>query len=225
MNPALNYHAIAAWAAFGAQDYSELEQHSKEIYNSFVHNPSEILNLDDPLLIGKIFQVCLGFQEPDVDIQEVRAENAFLCFSQSLNSEKESVHDEASARLMMLLIQAQRYLKRQTECACENTSRNPYSFLGMRAGSPMDMPIATNTKMLYAAYYLYNGIINKDSVSKEFINPNEKNMFEAVKHHVLDNCNQLTRTPANRKMELGKIVFDKICSKLKQDVEEYSNSI
>lgn len=225
MNPLVNFEALAAWAAFGAQDYSGLEQHSKEIYNYFVHNPSEILNLDSPLLIGKIFQVCLDFRNTDSDIQEVRAENAFICFSQALNSDKESVHDEASARLMTLLIKDQTHLKRQVECACQNPNRNAYGFLGITPGLPIDMPIATNTKMLFAAYYLYNGILNKEKVSKEFINPNERNMFEAVKHHVLDNCNQLTRTPANRKMELGKIVFDKICSKLKHDIEDYSNSI
>ena len=90
-----------AWTAFGSQDYSGLEQHGGVIYNYFVHNPGEILKLDNPLLFGKIFQVCLGFQEPDEDIQEVRAENAFICFSQALKSERGNVHDEASARLMM----------------------------------------------------------------------------------------------------------------------------
>lgn len=93
-----------AWTAFGAQDYSNLEQYGKEIYNYFVHNPDEILRLDNPLLIGKVFQVCLGFQEPDEDIQEVRAENAFLCFSKALESDKINVHDEAAARIMLLLM-------------------------------------------------------------------------------------------------------------------------
>lgn len=79
-----------AWAAFGAQDYYSLERYGGEIYNYFVHNPNEILQIESPLLIGKIFQVCLGFQEPDEDIQEVRAENAFLCFSQALKSEKKT---------------------------------------------------------------------------------------------------------------------------------------
>ena len=108
MNNLLNFNAVAAWAAFGAQDYSGLERHGNEIYNYFVHNPGELLKLDSPLLIGKVFQVCLGFQEPDEDIQEVRAENAFLCFSQALESDKANVHDEASARLMLLLIRDQK---------------------------------------------------------------------------------------------------------------------
>lgn len=84
MNNQLNFNALLAWTAFGAQDYSGLERHGREIYNYFVHNPREILKLGNPLLIGKIFQVCLGFQELDKDIQEERAENAFICFSQAL---------------------------------------------------------------------------------------------------------------------------------------------
>lgn len=61
MDNALSYNAIMAWTAFGMQDYSSLERHANEIYNYFVHNPSELLNIDSPLLIGKVFQVCLGF--------------------------------------------------------------------------------------------------------------------------------------------------------------------
>ena len=92
-------------------------------------------------------------------------------------------------------------------------------------GMPNDMPMATNTKMLFTAYYLYNCIIDKANVNDEFVNANERNAFIAVRNHVLDNCNQLSRTPANRKIELGKIVFDKICDKLHKDIQDYSNSL
>lgn len=215
---------MSAWVAFGTQDYYGLERHSKEIYNYFVHNPEEILQLDNPLLIGKVFQVCLGFQEPDEDIQEVRAENAFICFSQALKSDKTNVHDEASARLMMLLIQNQRHLMKQVENACKNGNVNPYDFLSMFSdGLPNDMPMATNTKMLFMAYYLYDGIIDKANVSNEFVNAGERNVFENTKKHVLDNCNLLHNTTANRKIELGGIVFDKICKKLQKDIELYSD--
>lgn len=219
MNSQLNFNALMAWTAFGAQDYADLEKHGREIYNFFVHNPGEILELDNPLLIGKVFQVCLGFQEPDEDVQEVRAENAFLCFSQALNSDKVNVHDEASARLMMLLIRDQRHLKNKVEQSCQNELPSPYSILDMYdSGLPNDMPMATNTKMLFTAYYLYNGIIDKLSVSKEFVNANEKIAFENVKSHVIDNCNQLAKTSSSRKIELGNIVFNKICERLHKDI-------
>lgn len=219
MNSQLNFNALMAWTAFGAQDYAGLEKHGREIYNFFVHNPGEILELDNPLLIGKVFQVCLGFQEPDEDVQEVRAENAFLCFSQALNSDKVNVHDEASARLMMLLIRDQRHLKNKVEQSCQNELPSPYSILDMYdSGLPNDMPMATNTKMLFTAYYLYNGIIDKLSVSKEFVNANEKRAFENVKSHVIDNCNQLAKTSSSRKIELGNIVFNKICERLHKDI-------
>lgn len=226
MDNALSYNAMMAWTAFGMQDYSTLEQHANAIYNHFVHNPSRLLNIDSPLLIGKIFQVCLGFQEPDQDIQEVRAENAFVCFSKALNSEKQDVHDEAAARLMMLLIQGQRYLINKVEQACQAQSANPYSFVPLlNDGLPNDMPMATNTKMLFTAYYLFEEIIDKTNVVNEFIVPNERKAFEYVKKHVLDNCNLLERTPQYRKSELGNIVFDKICKQLREDIGSYSDNM
>lgn len=226
MDNALSYNAMMAWTAFGKQDYSTLEQHASAIYNYFVHNPSELLTIDSPLLIGKIFQVCLGFQEPDQDIQEVRAENAFLCFSKALDSEKQSVHDEAAARLMMLLIQGQRYLINKVEQACQAECANPYSFFAvLNDGLPNDMPMATNTKMLFTAYYLFDRIIDKANVVNEFIVQNEKKAFEYVKKHILDNCNMLERTPQYRMSELGNIVFDKICKQLRDDIELYSNNM
>ena len=208
-----------AWTAFGVRDYSGLEQYGRDVYNYFVHNPSEILKLDNPLLIGKIFQVCLGFQEPDEDIQEVRAENAFICFSQALKSNKIIVHDEAAARLMILLIRDQRHLINKVKHACQNENATPYNFFDMLDdGLPNDMPMATNTKMLFTAYYLYNGIIDKANVSNEFVNPNERRAFESVKSHVLDNCDQLHNTSPDRKSELGGIVFNKICERLRKDI-------
>ena len=226
MNNLLNFNAVAAWAAFGAQDYSGLERHGNEIYNHFVHNPGELLKLDSPLLIGKVFQVCLGFQEPDEDIQEVRAENAFLCFSQALESDKANVHDEASARLMLLLIRDQKHLISKVEQACRNENANPYNVLDMfDDGLPMDMPMATNTKMLFTAYYLYDGIIDKSNVSSEFVNVGERSVYENVKKHIIDNCNQLSNRPSERKIELGGIVFEKICERLRKDIALYSSNM
>lgn len=226
MDNSVNFNAIMAWTAFGAEDYRSLEEHGKYIYNYFVHNPNEILKLDTPLLIGKIFQVCLGFQEPDNDIQEVRAENAFICFSQAIKSDKPNVHDEALARLMILLIKEQKYLIDKVEQSCRNKNINPYNPLSFLSdGLPSDMPMATNTKMLFTAYYLYSCIINKGNVSDEFVNIIEKNMYKNVEEHIISNCNQLNNTSSERKIELGRIVFEKICKKIKDDIEMYSQSI
>lgn len=220
MNNQLNFNAIMAWAAFGAQDYYSLERYGGEIYNYFVHNPNEILQIESPLLIGKIFQVCLGFQEPDEDIQEVRAENAFLCFSQALKSEKTNVHDEAAARLMILLIRDQKHLKNKVTQACQSNNVDPYSIYGMLGdGLPNDMPLDTSAKMLFTAYYLYDNIIDKANVSNEFVNANEKPVFEIVKSHVLENCSILNNISSDRKIELGGIVFKKICDRLQKDIE------
>lgn len=226
MNNQLNTSAFMAWTAFGVQDYSGLEKHGGDIYNYFVHHPAELLNLDGPLLIGKVFQVCLGFQEPDEEIQEVRAENAFLCFSQALKTNRTDIHDEAAARLMLLLIRDQKHLIGKVEQACQNENASPYSFMGiLDDGLPMDMPMATNTKMLFTAYYLYDSIRDKANVSNEFVNAGERNAYENVRKHVIDNCNQMGKTTSERKAELGNIVFGKICERLRKDIEMYSHSM
>lgn len=220
MNNTLSYNAMMAWTAYGMQDYSSLEQNAQEIYNYFIYNPSEIRNIDSPLLIGKVFQACLGFREPDQEIQEVRAENAFICLSQALKSDNPDIHDEAAARLMMLLILWQKYLINKVEQACQGSSANPYSFFAvLNDGLPNDMPMATNTKMLFTAYYLFDKIINKMNVINDFSVPDDKKAYEYVKTHVLENCNLLQRTPQNRKAELGKIVFNKILKQLQYDTE------
>lgn len=226
MNNQLNFSAVMAWTAFGTQDYLSLEEHGGDIYNYFVHNPAEILNLDSPLLIGKVFQVCLGFQEPDEDIQEVRAENAFICLSQALKTNRTDIHDEAAARLMLLLIRDQKHLIGKVEQACRNENSSPFSFMGiLDDGMPMDMPMATNTKMLFTAYYLYVSIRDKANVSNEFVNAGERNAYENVRRHVIDNCNQMTKSSLERQAELGKIVFEKICERLKKDIEMYSRNM
>lgn len=226
MNSVLSNNATMAWSAFEMQDYSTLEQYGNELYNHFVHKPTDLLNLDSPLLIGKIFHVCLGFQEPDQDIQEVRAENAFLCFSEALKSSEQSLHDEAAARLMMLLILEQRCLINKVEQACQTHGANPYSLFDMLDnGLPDDMPMATNTKMLFTAYYLFDSMIDKTNVVNVFPVLHEKKAFEYVKKHVLDNCDMLQRTPQYRKAELGNMVFDKICKQLKDDIESYSKNL
>lgn len=225
MNINLDSTATMAIRAFENQNYAVLEHYGNDIYNYFVHNPTSMLNLDSPLPIGKVFHVCLGFQEPDEDIQEVRAENAFLCFSEALDSSDNRIHDEACARMMMLLIHEQKHLKSKVEQSCRPEGATPYSFFAvMDDGLPYDMPMATNTKMLFTAFYLYDSIIDKINVCNLFTCSDEKNNFEQVKAHVLDNCNLLRKTSSDRKAELGSIVFEKICKRLRKDIQLYANS-
>ena len=87
------------------------------------------------------------------------------------------------------------------------------------------MPMAVNTKMLFTAYYLYDGIIDKTNVINEFVNVNERSAYENVKRHVLDNCRQLDNTSPDRKIELGGIVFEKICKRLRKDIALYSDNM
>lgn len=127
---------------------------------------------------------------------------------------------------MMLLIQGQKYLINKVEQACQSQGEDPYDFFGMHNdGLPSDMPMAANTKMLFTAYYLYDEITDKTNIVNEFSILSEKRAFEYVKQHVLENCNMLERTTRYRKTELGKIVFDKICKQLRNDIESYSENM
>ena len=173
-----------------------------------------------------MFHVCLGFQEPDEDIQEVRAENAFICFSQVLNSSNNAIHDEACARLMMLLIREQRHLVGKVEQACRNENASPYNFFAiLDDGLPGDMPMAANTKMLFTAYYLYDCIKDKNGVGNRFVDPSEINNFKEVRSHIIENCQLLNNTTSVRKIELGQIVFEKICERLRKDIQLYVDSM
>ncbi len=219
MNNSLIFDAVSAWAAFGANDYTGLENHGASIYNYFVHHPAELLNLDYPLLIGKVFQVCLGFREPDIDIQEVRAENAFVCFMQALKKGNQSVQDEASARIMMLLIFDQKFLLDRVDKVFSHDS----SIMGILSGSslPQSMPIATNTKMLYAACYLYNNIKDKEGLSHEFVNKLEWDIFTRVTTHMHESV-QTMKSSHQERVELGRIVIDKIYDALRDDIKGYA---
>lgn len=225
MNNLLINNATSALRAFNAQDYANLDVYGTGVYNYFVHNPVDILNLNDPLLIGKVFQACLGFQEPDESIQEVRAENAFLCFSQALISSERNVQDEAAARLAMLLIHDRTHLTGKVTEACLGENRYHALYAYWLDDMPMDMPEATSTKMLFTAYYLYNKIFDKVHIADKFTNTIENRICVDVVNHVLAYCHQLQRHSDERKIALGNIVYNKICEQLRNDIQSYASTL
>lgn len=78
MNNSLMFDAVSAWAAFGADDYTGLENHGASIYNYFVHHPAELLNLDYPLLIGKVSK-CVSVLESQIKIFKRLELKMLLC--------------------------------------------------------------------------------------------------------------------------------------------------
>ena len=127
---------------------------------------------------------------------------------------------------MMLLIREQRHLVGKVEQACRNENASPYDFFAiLDDGLPGDMPMAANTKMLFTAYYLYNSIKDKNGVCNRFVDPNEINIFEEVRSHIIENCQLLTNTTSDRKIELGQIVLEKICDRLRKDIQLYMDSM
>lgn len=214
-----------AWNAYCSKNYSALGQYGNNVYNHFVHHPAELLKLKNPLQTGKVFQVCLGFNTPDEDIQEVRAENAYICYSQALLSDKVNIRDEAAARLMILLIRDRAHLIDKVEMACRGNNDSPLNPLSyfMGADMPHDMPTSVKTRMLYAAYYLYFMIVDKERVRKH-VTPDSE-VYIKVEEHVIYNCSQLTNSTNNRKIELGEIVYKKVADKIRTDIELYSSRL
>lgn len=82
-----NYVQYAEKAVFArkSRDFRNLEQAASCLYNHFVHNPRDYNRMEEPYVVGSVFATCLGFQEPDEDVQEVRAENAVFCLYGGIN--------------------------------------------------------------------------------------------------------------------------------------------
>ena len=85
--------------------------------------------------------------------------------------------------------------------------------------------MAANTKMLFTAYYLYDCIKDKNGVGNRFVDPSEINNFKEVRSHIIENCQLLNNTTSVRKIELGQIVFEKICERLRKDIQLYVDSM
>lgn len=84
------------------RNFQVLASAASNLYNHFVHNPKDYINVESPLAVGSIFASCLGYQEPDEDIQEVRAENAIYCLTQSVESQNEVNRNLSAAYLFLV---------------------------------------------------------------------------------------------------------------------------
>ena len=49
--------------------------------------------------------------------------------------------------------------------------------------------------------------------------------FKEVRSHIIENCQLLNNTTSVRKIELGQIVFEKICERLRKDIQLYVDSM
>lgn len=91
------------------RDFLALESAASKLYNHFVHNPKDYINMDSSLAVGSIFASSLGYQEPDDDIQEVRAENAIYCLVPGISSKTESVKSSSVAYLFLVFSVSRKY--------------------------------------------------------------------------------------------------------------------
>lgn len=91
-------------------NYREMEQASCNLYNYFTHNPQELINTPHYFDVGLAFFLSLGFDSPDSDIQEVKAENAFYCLYKSFQTDVDHIGLAATC-LFVLMHTYQQYLR------------------------------------------------------------------------------------------------------------------
>lgn len=102
LKPIYVQYAEEAVHARHNRNFQVLASAASNLYNHFVHNPKDYINVESPLAVGSIFASCLGYQEPDEDIQEVRAENAIYCLTQSVESQNEVNRNISAAYLFLV---------------------------------------------------------------------------------------------------------------------------
>ena len=102
LKPIYVQYAEEAVHARHNRNFQVLASAASNLYNHFVHNPKDYINVESPLAVGSIFASCLGYQEPDEDIQEVRAENAIYCLTQSVESQNEINRNLSAAYLFLV---------------------------------------------------------------------------------------------------------------------------
>ena len=102
LKPIYVQYAEEAVHARHNRNFQVLASAASNLYNHFVHNPKDYINVESPLAVGSIFASCLGYQEPDEDIQEVRAENAIYCLTQSVESQNEVNRNLSAAYLFLV---------------------------------------------------------------------------------------------------------------------------
>ncbi len=102
LKPIYVQYAEEAVHARHNRNFQVLASAASNLYNHFVHNPKDYINVESPLAVGSRFASCLGYQEPDEDIQEVRAENAIYCLTQSVESQNEVNRNLSAAYLFLV---------------------------------------------------------------------------------------------------------------------------
>ena len=102
LKPIYVQYAEEAVHARHNRNFQVLASAASNLYNHFVPNPKDYINVESPLAVGSIFASCLGYQEPDEDIQEVRAENAIYCLTQSVESQNEVNRNLSAAYLFLV---------------------------------------------------------------------------------------------------------------------------
>lgn len=102
LKPIYVQYAEEAVHARHNRNFQVLASAASNLYYHFVHNPKDYINVESPLAVGSIFASCLGYQEPDEDIQEVRAENAIYCLTQSVESQNEVNRNLSAAYLFLV---------------------------------------------------------------------------------------------------------------------------
>lgn len=222
VKPIYVQYADEADMARKSRDFQTLEQSASNLYNHFVHCPKDYNKMEEPFVVGSVFATCLGFQEPDEDIQEVRAENAVLCLFDGINTIDEADKNISVSYLFLVFSVFRKYLWQRVMRLFGATELgvNIPGFTFFSLPSDVQSFIVEErltTSALFDCVLMYLARFTSDETVKYLDLNEEKNAY--LSH--LDRIQ--SANVANRAMceKTGKIVLEKVFENIKEDIIKY----
>lgn len=206
------------------RDFQKLANAAGKLYNHFVHNPKDYINIEMPLAVGSVFASCLGFKELDEDIQEVRAENAIYCLAECVESKDDIVRNSSVAYLFLVFSIFRKYIQQK--------------MMKLFGASELGISMCTNTYFALpedVCTYIVNSNMNTDeefncvlSYLAQFVSETtvlyldlieERNIFTDQ----LEKIKRLNLYKDDLYLKTGKTIFSFIFEDVKSDIIQYIN--
>ena len=227
LKPIYVQYAEEAVHARHNRNFQVLASAASNLYNHFVHNPKDYINVESPLAVGSIFASCLGYQEPDEDIQEVRAENAIYCLTQSVESQNEVNRNLSAAYLflvfsifrkytwqrMMKLFGAPELCMNMRDCTYFSLPKDVQAYI-------LESDMNTDAKFNCVLSYLEQ-LMSEHAVLYLDLNE-EKNTLEVVAEKT-KKLQELNINKDSLYLKTGKTILAFLYEDIKSDIMQYIN--
>lgn len=222
-------YATKAIAAEGVGDITQMETYLASVYNYFVHNPQELLHIQDANVIGTAFYLHLQFNG-EKGTMEVNIENAFICFYQSIFSDDTPKNKSLAAIRLFILFNTNsfQYLVQQIYRifgAPQLHFQLPMATVFSRPPEEVDIIVkseSTDETMCYAKAYLYDLFINSITYNtfSTYSFQGEVNVLDRSCQNFIELSNQISNNLPEQ-VKKGEIVLKMIYDKLTDEIKKY----